>query len=431
MSESQEDVVQTMPSHDEIAQQLERLLSHEIFRDSPTLQRLFSYIVAETLAGHHKDLKEYTLGVSVFKRGENFDPRTDSIARVQVGVLRKKLAAYYSGPGKDDDVIIDIPRGHYAAQFTRRAEPESEPFSPQKPAVTQKRWVREIAFGTAGILLGLALWFPYRAKETSAQPLNISAKEFPWKNHPLWNGYFEPESSTQLVVGAPMFFAFGGGYFRDSTINSVEEFERSEKMRKLGELLRTPARPEEIYTGLGETAGLYTLGRFFYQGGKELPLVRNRLTRWQDFAHSNLILLASFRFKALSQELDLPRDFEFDMEKTLIRNLHPAPGEQEIYKPFMANGNNDYDFAIVSVWPSPQSGRRVMTIRGVFTWGTQGAADYVVDPPSLRDLDRRLRKDHAHNDTDGLQILLKVLVKDRQPIAANYVTHHWLGKPGS
>jgi hypothetical protein len=82
--------------------QAERILASEVFRDSPTQQRLFRYIVQESLSGSHRDLKEYNIGVSVFQRGAEFDPRADSIVRVQMGVLRKRLQQYYSGAGSAD-----------------------------------------------------------------------------------------------------------------------------------------------------------------------------------------------------------------------------------------------------------------------------------------------------------------------------------------
>src|SRR4051794_31748894 len=89
--------------------QMEKVLSSSIFCDSPTQQKLLRYLIDHMADGQGGDLKEYTIGAAVFRRGPDFDPRTDSIVRVQVGVLRKKLAAYYAGPGSGDHLIIDIP----------------------------------------------------------------------------------------------------------------------------------------------------------------------------------------------------------------------------------------------------------------------------------------------------------------------------------
>lgn len=399
---------------DSVRLHLDAVLSQEPFRDAPTLQRLLRFIVEETLTTGGKDLKEYNLGVSVFKRGEDFDPRTDSIVRVQMGVLRKKLASYYETAGRNDPVTIEIPRGHYSARFQLRSAETPAPLPPPR-----RPWSRDLALAVLGLLLGLVLWIPFRSTSPPVLP-------FEWQQHPLWRGFFDQDSSTQLVMGAPMFIFVNGVYLRDSQVNTPEELEKSDRIHRMADYFHTKARPEEIYTGLGEAAGLYTLGRFFAKGGKELPLVRNRLARWQDVAHGNLVLFSSFRFRTLGQEMNLPRDFEFDGDHTAINNLRPRAGEAKVYAPAMDPNSDNYDYAVISVWPSPQPGRRIMSLSGVYTWGTQGAADYVVDAPSLRELGRKLEADGAAKRDAGLQVLVKVLVKDRQPIATSYVTHHWV-----
>src|SRR4051794_31467296 len=68
--------------------QMARVLSSSIFCDSPTQQKLLRYLIEHMADGRGGDLKEYTIGAAVFRRGPDFDPRTDSIVRVQVGVLR-------------------------------------------------------------------------------------------------------------------------------------------------------------------------------------------------------------------------------------------------------------------------------------------------------------------------------------------------------
>jgi predicted ATPase len=67
------------------------------------------------LQGNPAPLNEYTLGVDVFDRGESFDPSVDNIVRVQVRRLRSKLGKYYAFEGQADSLIIDVPRGRYAA----------------------------------------------------------------------------------------------------------------------------------------------------------------------------------------------------------------------------------------------------------------------------------------------------------------------------
>jgi hypothetical protein len=78
---------------DDIQSAVHRITSSPQFVHAESLIRLLRYVVDRTLAGEGEFLKEYTLGVEVFHRGANFDPRHDTIVRVQARTLRSRLAA--------------------------------------------------------------------------------------------------------------------------------------------------------------------------------------------------------------------------------------------------------------------------------------------------------------------------------------------------
>lgn len=103
--------------------QLSRILASRTFANAPSLSRLLRYLVEQTLEGHADRLKEYSLGVDVFDRGTAFDPRTETIVRVQARRLRDKLAQYYATEGRLDPVVIELPKGHYVPTFCDRPAP--------------------------------------------------------------------------------------------------------------------------------------------------------------------------------------------------------------------------------------------------------------------------------------------------------------------
>lgn len=103
-----------------IRSQLAKLLGSSALRAAPRQQRLLRHLVEATLSGDGDRLKGYVLGVEVFDRGADFDPGSDPLVRVEVGRLRGKLLAYYSAEGSHDAVLIDVPKGAYAARFTFR-----------------------------------------------------------------------------------------------------------------------------------------------------------------------------------------------------------------------------------------------------------------------------------------------------------------------
>ncbi len=105
-----------------------RLLDSDAFAKAPSLRRLLEFVVEETLAGRADALKEYTIGVEVFARGQDFDPRADTIVRVQARRLRAKLQHFYAVDGHADGIAIDLPIGGYLPRFREVAvTPDSSP----------------------------------------------------------------------------------------------------------------------------------------------------------------------------------------------------------------------------------------------------------------------------------------------------------------
>ncbi len=101
----------------EVRQQLQRIVESEGFRRSARMERFLMVAAERTLMGHPEELKEYSIGRDVFNRGENYDPRTDSIVRVEAQRLRRKLREYYESLGTNDCVVVEFLPGSYVPHF--------------------------------------------------------------------------------------------------------------------------------------------------------------------------------------------------------------------------------------------------------------------------------------------------------------------------
>jgi TolB-like protein/tetratricopeptide (TPR) repeat protein len=100
--------------------ELERVLSSHLFRNARGQSRFLKYVVEESLNGRATNLKEYTIGVEVFDRGETFDPRVNNVVRAEANRIRTKLARFYE-EGSNRAVRIDLPKGGYAPAFSAPA----------------------------------------------------------------------------------------------------------------------------------------------------------------------------------------------------------------------------------------------------------------------------------------------------------------------
>ena len=101
----------------DITAQLERILASTIFIHSERLSRFLRFTVQQATEGKTEQLKEYALATSVFDKRDSFDPRFDPIVRVEAGRLRTRLRQYYETEGREDGLVIDLPKGSYVPRF--------------------------------------------------------------------------------------------------------------------------------------------------------------------------------------------------------------------------------------------------------------------------------------------------------------------------
>ncbi|HWG21527.1 MAG TPA: malectin domain-containing carbohydrate-binding protein [Terracidiphilus sp.] len=102
---------------------LQAVLASRAFEATPRLARLLQYVCERYFEGDTDGIKEYSIATDVFRRPESFDQATDSIVRVEVFRLRKKLREFYDGEGADQPIEIVVATGHYRPEFIDRAVP--------------------------------------------------------------------------------------------------------------------------------------------------------------------------------------------------------------------------------------------------------------------------------------------------------------------
>ncbi len=109
------------PQPQEVRAELERILASPPFAGSHRSQRFLRFVVENSLDDAHQSLKEYTIAIEVFERDSSYDPVVDATVRVEAGRLRSRLRDYYIDQGRDDSLIIEMPKGAYRATFSERS----------------------------------------------------------------------------------------------------------------------------------------------------------------------------------------------------------------------------------------------------------------------------------------------------------------------
>ena len=97
--------------------QVERLAASAEFARADRMVQFLRYVVDKTLEGDTVALRERQIGISVFERPPDWDPKLDNIVRSEARRLRGKLETYAASNDPDETVRITMPTGGYGVNF--------------------------------------------------------------------------------------------------------------------------------------------------------------------------------------------------------------------------------------------------------------------------------------------------------------------------
>lgn len=463
---------------DQQRQQLGKVLHSEVFRGAPGLQRFLDYIASKAIEGQSDAIKEYTIGKELLGRTEDYDPRVDTVVRVQARRLREKLKEYYDHEGAHDDILVVIPKGHYVPQFSRRtpaSPPKAEdPGAPEAtleglvpdrvvtatrrlgdtrptPAVKGRTPSEALVFAAglaslpllAGLILAVnrpaGVRLLHRAELSLSSPGSATAA-FDTSLSILWADFLRPDSSPMVAYSNGVFLATETSDLLRVKSEDVEDMGAPANTAVASRLVANPALLqkagpvffEDVYTGTGEVMAVFYLTRMFGQLESSLGVKRSRLVTIDDLSRHDLIFLGSTKENALLAGLPLPQDFVFEWPSQepgvwtgRIVNLRTQPGEEGAYAV-----DRDYktgviraDYALVSFLPGFSSNRKIVVLGGLTTLGTQAAAEFVSSPQSAAELKTRLAGPGG-KVPDYFQAVLKAEIVRGDVLSVKYVIGH-------
>jgi TolB-like protein len=183
------------PTADQVRDQLDRILRSEAFANADRVSRFLRYVVERTLAGEGDTLKEYAVGVGVFDRDEQYDPRVDSIVRVEASRLRGKIDEYYRTRDGADPVMIRLPKGSYVPVFELRtpAVPKTAPAPLEQGRRLNRRGVVTAIVIAAIAVAGLIAWRTGVWPRAGASAPGVSVAVLPFES-------FSSDPEQQLLA---------------------------------------------------------------------------------------------------------------------------------------------------------------------------------------------------------------------------------------
>jgi hypothetical protein len=455
-------------------EQLEKVLHSRTLQNSESLKAFLRFVVEKTIADRDALLKEYTIATEVFGRNSDYDPRIDSVVRVQAGRLRTKLQEYYTTEGKSDQIIIDLPKGHYHPVFICPHPETGQEISDIVPPGIPSNGEAANGHGatTAGaggafrvegsaargggrkafvflsgalvVLLGVAVLALYisnrelRRQASGGDPF-LNAEDF----KAVWSPFVDDPAAPLLVLSNPTVYRFlneaDPASLKGRAIQLAPEQTRSLadapefKGQWTGGNSPSLIPSLGMYTGMGEAIGLYRLTDLFRTADKTIQLKQSRHVNAADLKYRNVILLGSIYVNEWTRRLPSVENFGYTFSAT-IENRNPVAGEEREYKPqFDAQtGQLSVDYALITVKPNVSGEHAVMTLAGIFSEGTEAAAEFVTTRNHLAVLGQRLRQLGGQGAPPKYyQALLKVEVENGTPTTITLLSLRALPEPGN
>lgn len=169
---------------------LNKIISSKPFSNADQYIELLKFLVDSEI--NHTPIKEYAIGVEILKKGKGFNPAIDPAVRIYIHRLREKLQTYYQNEGKNDKIILSIPKGHYEVLFLQR--------SFIKRSALQRLSAKQVVVIGIILLLATANLLTYRHSRSGSGPSQSITNPIP-VDDPIWAHFFSNHFPNTIVIG--------------------------------------------------------------------------------------------------------------------------------------------------------------------------------------------------------------------------------------
>ncbi|HEY7391484.1 MAG TPA: hypothetical protein VH640_23415 [Bryobacteraceae bacterium] len=422
---------------DALAAEIERILESNTFRNAEALRRLLRFLAEKRLSGEADHLKEYSVGIDALGKPPTYDPRHDSTVRIQVGRLRNKLAEYYRTEGKQDPLVVDLPKGRFKLTYEEALPPpaipravEEAPLAPAAPsaAPSQTKRVSPAVLALSLVSVLALIWAAVataqllRTRERTSEYTALWTPEL----EQLWKPFLASKRPMIISIADPPFVQFKGyGAYRDLALNRWEDIIKSPAVIAIGKALNhADIQPNQYYAPIGEVNASFLVGKLLGPRVETLSLLRASELSFQQLANNNVLFIGAAVF--FQNELQgLPVQLDLVNSRPGIHNLHPRNGEPAILEDQVPTGSSEDGEAYILVTrvPGPLGTTEIETLTSNRTPGRLAAVDWFTDPNRARMLVSKLRSPSGQIPR-FYQIVLRVKYKAGVPTETSYVLHH-------
>jgi hypothetical protein len=237
----------------------------------------------------------------------------------------------------------------------------------------------------------------------------------------LWRPFVDSDAPLLISFETRLFFFSPGTglVVRDYRTNQPAQAAESKPLLEFQQKMGAPELEERFdYADFGAVHAAFLLGRLL---GREVGLKHSSSLGWQDIWNSNIVFLGKPNLNPTIRATLEGREFAETEHGSVIRNLHPLPGEPELYRNPTTHGMGE-KYGLVTVLPGPQPGRRMMILSSSAAELMWALAEAVTSPARVHEI-----LSHVLLPTGefppSFQVVVAATFESNVPVRIRYVTH--------
>ena len=367
-----------------------------------------------------KSPKEVEIAIDVLGRQADFDASKDSVVRVYIHQLRKKLDNYYQKYDQDVDYRIVIPKGQYrvAAVPYRVSQPAPsvDAASGSSSVFSSRNGRFLIATLVVSLLVNLGLLFNRQADENQLLTQQVARLK-------IWDSILDDDLPVLLVMGD--YYIFGELNSSGNILRMVRDFNINSKTDLDELLMADPALGSQYrdldlsYMPEGSAVALANIIPILQTGNKRVSVTMMSELNAADLKSSHIVYIgyisALDRLSSLvfaASGLQIGRTYDELVNRTT----------EEIYSSdagLPSNGQPFRDYGLLSTFPAPGE-NQIVVVAGMRDAGLMHMSEVVSSKVTLQAVEQSVGTNPAAPSAN-YEALYEVFGFDRMNFDANLV----------
>ncbi len=391
---------------------LGRILASPAFASSQRCREFLNYITNKTIDNEIASLSERLIAQDLFGL-PHYDPAADSSVRVKAGDVRKRLVKYYANPAPEDFIMIDLPVGSYATTFSPLPVAQNVVAPPiEIPGVPKAgdfpwKWV---AIGCA-LMLAVALGVMLlRSPKDTADTTSLVYR--------FWQPLLAGDRPILISLPSPSSFLPRGQTLADFKSGKLQPVETLAPHVTRYVIPNAEFTRQNIFFGVGEAQALVKMAVALDHMKKPFVMKAAIDVSSSDLHNQNAVLLGGFSSRwTLKVVEDLPYRLEYRTDRPRVVEVN---GQHRTWEStgWAPGGRDGVDYAIAARLKDWSTGQAIMILAGPQTFGSQAAAEFVIDPVQVAEIGRNAQLDWL---SKNIAIVVETKVIEGVPSAGRIV----------